>query len=59
MKTKLDILNAYSQFFGEYDTVLIDEVIGNGETQMEGISVYLTRRNYTQFPLYINILFQY
>ena len=57
MKTKLDILNAYSQFFGEYDTVLIDEVIGNGETQMEGISVYLTRRRNPDSLIYMGFFF--
>ena len=44
MKTKLDILNAYSQFFGENDTVLIEESIGSDEDTVDsscsaGVSV--------------------
>ena len=44
MKTKVDILASYSQFFGEYDTVVIDEIIENDETRVDGISIRLTRR---------------
>ena len=57
MKTKLDILNAYSQFFGENDTVLIEESIGSGEDTVEGISVFLTKRRNPDSLIYMGFFF--
>ena len=57
MKTKVDILASYSQFFGEYDTVVIDEIIENDETRVEGISIRLTRRRNPRSLVYMGFFF--
>ncbi len=58
MKTKHDILDAYSQFFGEHDTVLINEAITSpsGEST-PGISIFLTRRRAPDSLIYMGFHF--
>ena len=58
MKTKIDILNSYSNFFSENDTVLIEEEIKNdmGE-RVDGIAIRLTKRRNPDSLIYMAFSF--
>ena len=58
MKTKVDILSSFSDFFSENDTVLIDEEIKNDAGECtEGIAIRLTKRRNPDSLIYMGFFF--